>query len=120
MLSSLNSLSELRLAFAQCEKKIFKTPTQISLEIILFIKSNGDKVAMREIFKNIPSTAQTINVHLVALKKAEMIEYSNSETDLRQKYVLLTPKSNQLLVDYLNEIKTPLREFVGKANVLLK
>ena len=103
--------AQIRLSIASLERLYFKTSSQTSFEIIVYLTANGGSASVSSLYKDWAATEVSIRKHLRGLQELNFVAVETEPSDQRVKNVVVTANGIKLMGNYTLALKNMLTEF---------
>jgi DNA-binding MarR family transcriptional regulator len=103
--------AQVRLSIASLERLYFKTSSQTSFEIIVYVTAHGGSASVSSLYKDLAATEVSIRKHLRGLQELNFVAVETEPTDQRVKNVVVTASGITLMGKYTLALKNMLTEF---------
>jgi DNA-binding MarR family transcriptional regulator len=103
--------AQIRLSIASLERLYFKTSSQTSFEIIVYVTANGGSASVSSLYKDLAATEVSIRTHLRGLQELNFVAVETEPSDQRVKNVVVTANGIKLMGKYTLALKNMLTEF---------
>lgn len=103
--------AQVRLSIASLERLYFKTSSQTSFEIIVYLTANGGSSSVSSLYKDLAATEVSIRKHLRGLQELDFVTVETEPTDQRVKHVVVTEQGIKLMCKYTLALKEMLSDY---------
>lgn len=103
--------AQVRLSIASLERLYFKTSSQTSFEIIVYLTANGGSASVSALYKDLAATEVSIRKHLRGLQDLNFVAVETEAADQRVKKVVVTASGIKLMCKYTLALKTMLSDY---------
>jgi DNA-binding MarR family transcriptional regulator len=100
---NVSDFARYRLDLCSRERRRFRLPPQISLEILLLLAEQDGAAALNRIYEQIPAAEKSVRSHIRALIASRLVEEGEPGADRRAKSLRLTSRGAADLATYVEE-----------------
>jgi DNA-binding MarR family transcriptional regulator len=95
-----------RLELCRLEQRFFKTPHQISFELLLYLVANHGEVKLADAYNYLAATDASIRQHLRSLEELGLLIVKNHVKDQRARRIIMTKHGYETFTQYLEGLRT--------------
>ena len=106
-----NRQARVRLSIAALERSFFKTSSQTSFEIIVYLTANGGSASVSALYRDLAATEVSIRKHLRGLQELNFVAVETEASDQRMKNVVVTASGIKLMCKYTLALKEMLAQY---------
>ena len=107
----LHQQAKVRLSIASLERLYFKTSSQTSFEILVYLTAHGGSASVSSLYRDMAATEVSIRKHLRGLQELNFVAVETEPSDQRVKKVVVTASGIKLMGKYTLALKNMLSEF---------